>query len=610
MHDPILLHQIILDLLIILTAGLAAGIVCKRLRIPMVVGYLLVGALIGQGMFGLITSAPPAAENHLEESEPPALLEEASTEAQHDEKRPELSISATPAAETTPSESEAEKQEARHRIFRGEVLENLAHLGALLLLFSIGIHFSPSELSRMWRFFSIGGIVQMTGVLVPVLLFFHFFSEGGWRLGFLVGSAAALSSTVLVFKALDEFGQSTSPHGQRAVGILLFQDVAIVPLMLVIPLLGLTSASAAETGSALLLLLLKSLVFLLFVVLLRYLFCRWAVRLLIKLRSVELLVLFTIMLLTGVCEIAYGLGLSSALGALATGVILSENRMSHQISAITIPFRESFAAIFFVSLGALLKFDVLFASPLTTLGAMCLLLALKTLAAAAAFKLLRLTWGAAFAMGLGLSQLGELSFILLSVGLGTGMLEEVVYQRMLFIALSSLILTPFFLKVAMNVATKQTTIQPAMPGSQITEPIDEGTHDKSLIVGVGPIGGRVASFLEISGLDVCLVDMNPVNLHPYAQQGFRTVSGNACDTEILRHADVEQCTLTVVTIPDDLIALQVVAEVRKNNPHCVIIVRCRYTTSMRKIRQAGANHVISEESEAGGSIIKALENIL
>jgi CPA2 family monovalent cation:H+ antiporter-2 len=304
------------------------------------------------------------------------------------------------------------------------------------------------------------------------------------------------------------------------------------------------------------------------------------------------------------------LGLSSALGALATGVILSENRMSHQIAAITIPFRESFAAIFFVSLGALLKFDILFASPLTTLGAMCVLLILKTLAAAVAFKLLRLTWGAAFAMGLGLSQLGELSFILLSVGLGTGMLEEVVYQRMLFIALSSLILTPFFLKIAMRVASRQTSVQPPPQSAAAAEMVDQSTHDQSLIVGLGPIGGRVASFLEISGLDVCLIDMNPVNLHPYAQQGFRTVSGNACDPQILKRASVEQCTLAVVTIPDDLIALQVVGEIRKNNPECVILVRCRYTTSVRKIKQAGANIVISEEAEAGGSIINSLQSIL
>ncbi|MGL6196617.1 MAG: cation:proton antiporter, partial [Thermoguttaceae bacterium] len=241
---------------------------------------------------------------------------------------------------------------------QSRIIEQLAHLGAILLLFSIGINFSPSELIRIWRFFVVGGSIQM--VTVPLVITLAFVLAGyDWKAGVFLGSVAALSSTVLVFKSLEEFGQATSPHGLRAVAILLFQDIAVVPLLLLIPLLSASDTSLSGTFSNIIYLLLKSAIFVSFVMLLRYIFSRWVIDLMSGVRSVELMVLFTLMLLVGVSIVAMKLDLSAALGALAAGVILSENRLTHQIKAITVPFRETFSAIFFVSLGALFDYSVL-----------------------------------------------------------------------------------------------------------------------------------------------------------------------------------------------------------------------------------------------------------
>ncbi len=567
MNETILIQQILIDLLIILVAGFVSGIACKRLHVPMVVGHLIVGALIGGGILGLLESMP-VVEGAAEEVAPSTLLLE-------------------------------------HKI-----LDLFAHLGANLLLFAIGIQFSPSELGKLWKYFLVGGSIQMFGVVAIVTLFFILIG-GSWTVGLTLGSAIALSSTVLVFKSLEDQGQATSIHGVRAVAILLFQDVATVPLLVLIGLLTALSAGASggvDTTTTIRNLLIASTIFVVFVVMLRYIFCKHGVEFLSKLRSVELMVLFTMILLLCVSTVAVRLGLPAALGALAAGVILSETRITRQITAITVPMRETFSAIFFVSLGALFDPSVLFASPVLTVGALLACIVLKTSVAAVAFRILGLPWLPALGMGLGLSQLGELSFVLLSQGVAGGLFDHDTYQRVLFVALTSIILTPFFLTVALRIMPQN---QPT-PGYLHNEAVlyPEDALPKAIVVGLGPIGGRIVTYLEVSGFDVTLIDMNPVNLHAFAQQGFRTISGDATDDEILRLADLRHTNLVVLTVPDDLIGREVLEAVRQSNPDCIVLVRCRYSINIGSLEQLGANMVACEESETGTAVVRMLGKIL
>ena len=633
------------NLIIILTAGLVAGVISKRLGIPMVIGYLLAGALIGDGLLGFLTHASPlpryervktfveeiAEESHeriekADELEEPAP-EEPATELLHPEEpapgpavSPEisdgkLSGESSGAEETLPPAAqkiiETTAQEKLDEVilsedFQTEMTDELAHLGALFLLFSIGIHFAPTELFRMKKFLFVGGPLQMFGVILPIALAAQFFG-GGWRVGLLVGFAASLSSTVLVFKSLEEYGQAGSPFGVRAIAILLFQDVAIAPILLILPILF-SLGGNENLGHSLLMMAGKAFCFIAVVVGIRFLFTRRVIRVLAELKSVELTVLFTVVLLFGVCMVARQLELPAALGALAAGIALSENRMTHQISALTVPFRETFSAIFFVSLGALFDPHVLLDYPLSTLALLLGMLMLKTIAGGAAFRVLGLSKSASIAMGLGIAQLGELSFIVLQEGTFRAD-HPVLYQQLLFVALTSIILTPLFLRLAIQVIRKKPYVEQTGRKRETILPPGEGKRT-AMVIGLGPIGRRITSFLEISGFDVCLIDMNPVNLQPYAQEGFRTISGDATQPSTLRNAGLEYARLVVITIPDDRLSMDVLQTIRSLAPECSVVVRCRYTANVAELKRAGADMVICEEAEAGTGLVRALEPLL
>jgi CPA2 family monovalent cation:H+ antiporter-2 len=605
MDDAVIVQRLLIDLLILLSAGFVSGIVCKRFRLPMVVGYLLIGALIGSGVLGLLKTS--------EHIEPAAAHSSASEQGVQ---KP---------AETTTEKIRAEIDEETEKeiteqniiiipadVVEHQILDEFAHLGANLLLFAIGINFSPSELIRVWRYFLVGGFIQMLGVIVPFGLLFHLVGYD-WKVGVVLGSAVSLSSTVLVFKFLEDMGLASSLSGLRAVAILLFQDVAIVPLTVLISVLSAlaNAGDSAETVSyvsMLSVLAVKVAVFVAFVVFLRWVFVKWGVQFLLGLRNVELIVLFTMILLIGVCGFAGFMDLPGALGALAAGVILSDTRLTSQVTAITVAMRETFSAIFFVSLGALFDSKILFVMPMETLGALLGCLAIKTLAAGLAFRILGLPIVSALAMGLGLSQLGELSFILVAQGYATKMFGYNTYQIILFVALTSIILTPAFLKVALRFSSGHHT---APTGEEEDSAIfPEDASKKAIVVGLGPIGGRVVTFLETAGFEVTLIDMNPVNLHPYAQHGFRTIPGNADDREVLRLADAKYAALIAITVPDDSFTEEIVAAVRMLNDHCIILARCRYTANMSKLEKLGANLVLCGEAELANAVVRTLRKLL
>lgn len=537
--QPPLIAQLIFDLLIVLAAGLVAGVVAKRLGVSVLVGYLVVGVLIGPGLLGLLSG-------------------------------------------------------------EGHELEYLARAGALLLLFSIGLEFPLGELVRLARYFFVAGSVQMVLVAVPVAVVARI-AGLSFAAAVLVGSATALSSTVLVYKALEEWGQTGSGHGRRAIGILLFQDVALVPLMLLVPLLTGVGQRAGAAEWALL--AGKSALFIAAVLAVHYAIGRWGVPVLAGLRSLEPVVLLPLIVLAGAGLGAWALGLPPALGALAAGLALSGSRLTRQFDALVLPYRETFAAVFFVSLGTLMRFDVLAAAPWWTVGGLMGVLVLKTSAAAVALRLVGLRWLGAFGMGLGLAQLGELSFVLLAVGVvgEQPVIDAATYHRMLFIALGTLILTPQLLRIGLRWAREPRDEPAGGPGKP-------AAVEHAVVIGAGPVGSRVASHLETLGIGVWLVDLSPINLQPFAQQGFGTVAGDATDAEILRHAGADACPLAVVTVPSDAVAADIVATVRKLNPTCRILVRCRFQSNVANIGRAGADAVVSEEVAVGGLLLRLLDN--
>lgn len=528
--------------MLILTAGFFTGVICKKLQLSMIAGYFIVGIVIGKGGFDLV------AQNHHE-------------------------------------------------------LEFLAEAGAMLLLFSVGIEFSFGELVRLSRFFLVGGATQMTLVTIPLIFICLSFGMDK-NAAILSALSASLSSTVLVFKALNEWGQSTTEHGRRGIGILLFQDVALVPLMLIIPLLA---GGVAPEMKEVFKLMGQAALFIAAVIVTRKIVGSWIIPLLYSMRSVELLVLFTLSLLLGTCIGSQALGLPPAIGALAAGLMLSGNRLSRQIDTIILPFRELFASIFFVSLGTLLMPGLFLQEPVLLSVGLVGMILLKTGAATVALRLTGLNWRSSAGMGVGLSQLGEFSFLLISTAMVTGAISAQDYNRMLFIALGSLMITPQLMKYGLKFIgclpserkEDETSVTPAL------------AIKKAIIVGTGPYGRQAASNLELMGQEVCIIDLSPVNLHDFSVQGFNTITGDARDPEVLERANVTNSDLALVCITKDEIAIEIIKAIREQNENINILLHCRYQTNVSEAKEAGANVVVTEESEAfkemGQTITKLMD---
>ena len=537
-----MLPQLVYDLLIILASGLCAGLVCRRLGISVLVGYLVIGTLIGESGFGWIT------------------------DKQHE-------------------------------------VEYIAEAGIFLLLFSIGLEFSLEELLDLGRDLTIGGSVQMLLVAAPVTIMMLLMGIE-WRTATLIAVSMSFSSTVLVFKALSEWGQTALPHGRRAVGILLFQDAALIPLLLVIPLL--TDTGATTQLSDFLWTGLKSLAFIVSVVLIRRLLARWAIPLLANYRSPDVIVLFTLVSLGGMTATAFWFGLPEAIGAFAAGLIFSGNRWSQQIEALILPFRESFAAVFFVSLGLLADLSLIWQRPFVMFFCLFGLFVVKASAATLALRLTKLSWLRAFGMGLGLAHVGEFAFVLVLLGMEQGILTFEQYQQFVTLAIGSLILTPLLLKLGLRYANDD-----AEYPSKLNSPTRYvGNEPQAVVIGAGPVGRQVSSRLEMAGKDVCIVDISPLNLQGFSQQGFRTIAGDATHREILQLANVDQASIVIVCISNDEAALMITKEVRLANPNCLLLARCRYHSTEVKLLKAGAEKVISEEAKASEAMMDIMGDIL
>lgn len=532
------MQHLVNELLIILAAGLVAALLCRRLQVPSLVGYLLAGAVIGKGMLGWVTD---------------------------------------------------EEHEIAH----------LAEAGVFLLLFSIGLEFSLGELWRLGRHLLIGGGVQMLLVAAPVAAALKY-SGMPWQSAVLVAAAVSFSSTVLVFKTLSEWGQSSRPHGQRAIGVLLFQDAALVPLLLLVPLLTSTEAEAGLGEYAQLAGV--SVVFVAGVILLQQLLAAWLIPQFTSYRSPELIVLFTLCVLGGVTFVAWKVGLPPAIGAFAAGLIFSGNRWSHQIDSLVLPFRESFAAIFFVSLGLLFDPGLVIHEPLVMALSFLSLIMLKGLAATIALRLTGLNWTSAAGMGVGLAHVGEFAFVLVLLGAEAGVLEESDYQRVSTLAIASLMVTPLMLKLGLRWIRDNRRDDAAVVSTN-----HHGGHlNSAVVIGAGLVGRRISTQLETSGHDVCVLDLSPINLQPFAQQGIDTVAGDATDPDILKLADVPDADCVVISLPDDLAARRVVKAVRRMNSNCFLLVRCRYHSNVARMKKLGASDAVSEEVEICQSLLAAL----
>jgi len=493
-------------------------------------------------------------------------------------------------------------------------VEQMAEIGVVLLLFTIGIEFSLKELLRIRQLVLWGGGLQVgltIGVITLVSVLAGFTPAQSVFFGFLV----SLSSTAILMKLLMDAGEMDTPHGKAALGILIFQDLCVVPLMLFVPFLGGAGNGIADVA----LVSAKAVA----VVVVAHFGARFAVPWIfsqvVRTRSRELFILTIIFIGFGTAWLTAQAGLSLALGAFIAGLAISESEYSHQVMGDIIPFRDAFISLFFISVGMLLNPVSVLTNPLTIIAIVVSIVVVKLVVSVGAILVLRFPARAALTSGLILAQVGEFAFVLSHSGMKYGLLTETTYQLFLASSVTTMALTPLYLKVAPAFADTVSSILPRLlPAFLLKGTRTTGvSHDRFpmeahvIIIGYGVNGKNVARVLVGNGIPYLAIEANHLTVRSERKKGIKIIFGDASRPEILEHAHIKKARIMVVAISDAAATRRIVSQARSMNRNIHLIVRTRYITEMEPLYALGANEVIPEEFETSIEIFsRVLRNYL
>lgn len=530
------MQAVLIDIVVIFALAVAAALICHRLGLPSSIGLLLAGVLAGPDVLGLVRNV--------------------------------------------------------HQI------EVLSEIGVVLLLFVIGLEFSLADLAHMRRQFLVGGSIQFFGTAAAV---------GGatlamgstWQQSLYLGFVVALSSTAVVLKMLQERAELDAPHGRAVLASLIYQDIAVVPVMLMAPLLaGGAGGSGLEDTFGLVGRIAAVAVF-------GFVAYRWVVPLILKkitdTHSAEAFLLGVITLCIGIAVFTQSLGLSLALGAFLAGLIISESDYSHQAVTAMLPFRDVFMSLFFVSIGMLLDIGYLLENPLRlallTLG----ILVIKPLVATVASLVLGLSLRSAVLGGLALGQVGEFSLVATQAGVAAGLLGPDVFQTVLDTAVLSMLLTPVLFAIGPRVAdavcrTPLARLQRSGFTSARVGPA-HAYFGHIVIVGYGVTGQNVARTARLAEVPYAVLELNAGLVREGIAAGEPIHYGDATQATILKHVDADKARAIVVVINDPAAARRIVGLARRIAPDAFILVRTRYLREVEPLRSLGADEVVADELE-------------
>jgi len=459
-------------------------------------------------------------------------------------------------------------------------VEVFAEVGVVLLLFTIGVEFSLGQL-RSLRTVAGAGLLQIGSAIVLSALAVIAFGLP-LNQGVFWGFLAAMSSTAVVLKMVTERGETNSPHGRLIIGVLIVQDLAVVPMMVLTPVLG-------GRGEAGLLAVLWSvakaaLAVLLILVAARYLVPRLLIEV-VRSRSRELFVITIILVCLGIAWLSSLAGLSLALGAFIAGLIISESEYSHQAMAEILPFRDSFNSLFFISIGMLLDLRILLAHPVLVMGLVVALVAGKMVTTAGAAVATGYSWRAAVLTGIALAQVGEFSFILAKVGKSVGLLPGESFQVFLTVSVLTLLLTPFLLQASPRLATGSHGVLP------------RHLWDHTIIAGYGVNGRNLAQVLRETEIPFVVVDVDGEAVRQEHKKGIPIVFGDITHPQVLRRLGIQDARALVLAISDPIATRRAVTVARQLSPAIHIIARTRYLREIEDLRGTGADQVVPEEFE-------------
>lgn len=536
------MHEIIIikDIVIILLVSIPIIFIFRKINLPSIVGFLIAGMIIGPYGFQLISEI--------------------------------------------------------------EQVEVMAEIGVMLLLFTIGLEVSFSRLIEMKKYLlAAGGLQVLLTILASGTIFFLLNLPVNKSIYY--GMLVSLSSTAIVLKILSEKGELEAPHGQLGLSILIFQDLAIVPMFLLLPILA---ASNIFDPLNLLLQLIYAFGSVAVILFIARLIMPKILFHLAKLRMREAFIVGILLLLLGTAYLTNSIGLSFALGAFIAGIILSETEFSHQVVAEILPLKDAFNSIFFVSIGLLLDIRFIILHPVILTFVAIGILALKSLIIIGIVKFLRFPLRVAIIAGLGLAQVGEFSFVLAQSGLNFDLIEPNFYKGFLAVSIFSMLVTPLVFLVIPAVSKKFGSLEGIKDSEKKAKP--EKLIDHVIIVGFGLNGKNLARVLKETGINYIVIELNPETVRQEKSKGERIIYGDITKEDILFHTHIETAEVIVFAISDPSAARIGVQNVRRLNPSVYTIVRTRYIKEIEGLHKLGANEVIPEEFETSLQIFsKVLE---
>lgn len=541
---------VLFQLVVLLAAALVVGMLFERIGQSAILGYLVAGMLLGPGVSGIVGN----------ESGVPVIAE----------------------------------------------------LGVSLLLFAIGLEFSARRLLGLGRAAVFGGIFQVSVTLALGATVALAFGLSG-RSALAVGAAVALSSTACVLRLLTDRAELESVHGRTALGILLLQDVAVVPLVLFVTMLG-GSGDIVDVFVGLIraAFLIAALIGA-FLLLSKFVLPR-VMRQLSLARDRELLVLLAVVLAVGSALAAHALELSPALGAFLAGMMLAESSFATQIRSDIGGLRIVFITLFFASVGMLGDVVWIAENWLAVLATTLLLMVGKALVVTAVAVAFRLPLRYALASGIVLAQVGEFGVVIAGIAVGDGLFAENLFRLLVSSTLVTLFATPLLVRHALPFGewlegrlptTSRESVEGSFPQTASTE------QDLVMIVGFGPSGQRVAEDLknhpEVARL---VIDMRQKNIDLARSMGHRAAVGDAGSIDFLIHHGIDRARAIVVTIPDPRAATRIVESVRTLNQDVAIVVRARYHLFVDELERAGATYAVDEEYLTGQRLREAMSALL
>ncbi|RJP64260.1 MAG: sodium:proton exchanger [Candidatus Abyssobacteria bacterium SURF_17] len=528
-----------LDVVILLAVALMLGVVFERFKQSAILGYLAAGTILGPGALNLISSR--------------------------------------------------------------DAVSAMAELGVALLLFTIGLEFSWNRLRRMGPIALVGGTLQvvLTGCAAAAAGMALGLSS---RVAIALGAMIAPSSTACVLRMLADRAELESVHGRNSLGILLLQDIAVVPLVLLVTALG-SGGSGVQIfwgiGRAVVL------AFVLvggFYLVINHIMPR-LLDITVATRNRELPILLATAACLGSAWLAHVMSLSPALGAFVAGFLLAESPFATQIRADVAALRTLFVTLFFVSIGMLADLAFIRSEWSSVAALVAVIVVGKCVIIWAIAAVFRNSTRHALATGICLAQVGEFAFLLAQIALSTGLIETGLFRLMVSATVATLFLTPFLVASAPPLAERaeQWLIRLGLASEGTPEP-SEATRrlvDHVIVVGYGPAGRGVTEALQQAQIPAVVVELNPRTVAFARRQGIHAEVGDASREQVLEHLQASAARAVVVTVPDYRSAHQVICQVRSLAPKIIVIARARYHIYARELAEAGAHIVVDEEQQIG-----------